>query len=89
MNSADNMTKEDNNYCLIKEGEIYVIYMPEGKATQITLPEGEFTVHWYNPRTGGELVQTETKSITGKRKVSTGNPPDVNKKDWVCLIRRI
>lgn len=89
MKNADEITNEKDDYCLIKEGEIYVIYMPEGKATDISLQEGEYTIHWYNPKTGGDLIQGEVKSVTGNGKVSTGNPPEVFKKDCVCLIRRI
>jgi hypothetical protein len=88
MSNADEITKDKNDYCLAKEGEIYAIYFPEGKATDINLPGGQFTVHWFNPREGGYLLQGSVNKITGGGFASTGNPPVQDGKDWVCLIRR-
>ncbi len=73
---------------LAKEGEIYAIYLPEGKATDILLPEGEYTINWFNPRTGGDLRSGKISKIMGARFASTGTPPGIDGKDWVCLIKR-
>ncbi|OFY62565.1 MAG: hypothetical protein A2V64_08550 [Bacteroidetes bacterium RBG_13_43_22] len=88
MSNADEITKDKNDYCLAKEGEIYAIYFPEGKATDINLPGGQYSVQWFNPREGGDLVPGSVNKITGTGYASTGNPPVPNGKDWVCLIRR-
>ena len=52
----------------------------------IKLPDGEYTVQWFNPRTGGELMQGSLEKISGG-KSSTGTPPADDGKDWVCLIK--
>ncbi len=88
MKNADEITKDKNDYCLAKEGEICAVYLPNSVATEIRLPEGQYTVHWYNPREGGDLLQGTVKTLTGKGSSSTGNPPVKDGKDWVCLIRR-
>lgn len=39
----------------------------------IKLPDGEYTVQWFNPRTGGELMHGSLEKISGG-KSSTGTP---------------
>ncbi|HLP72988.1 MAG TPA: putative collagen-binding domain-containing protein, partial [Bacteroidales bacterium] len=85
MKSADDLTTEKTDYCFAKEGQIYAIYLPEGKTTDISLPEGKFDVAWFNPRTWDKLIKGDPGQITGGKKVSIGTPPNQN--DWVCLIK--
>ena len=89
MKNANELTTDENDYCLAKEGNIYAVYLPEGKATGIKLPAGEYTVQWYNPRTGGDLISGIPAIIVGPGSVSTGGPPDKDGKDWVCLIKKV
>ncbi len=72
-----------------KAGEIYAIQLPRGGSLQIRLPEGEYTVHWFNPRTGGELQQGEIREMKGGRPSRwLGLPPSDPGRDWIVLIRR-
>jgi hypothetical protein len=72
-----------------KIGEIYAIQFPRGGSAQIALPEGEYTVDWFNPRTGGELMQGEVRELRGgKGRRWLGLPPSERSLDWVALIRR-
>ncbi len=87
MKNADEITIAKNDYCLAKDGAIYTIYLPEGKPTDILLPDGNYTIQWYNPRKGGDLQQGSVKNISGRGYVSTGDPPQRDGKDWVCLLR--
>lgn len=87
MKNADEIITDKNGYCFAKEGEIYALYMPEGKATEIKLPAYPFNVQWFNPRTGGELSNGSVQLLKGG-KCSTGNPPEEDGKDWICLIRK-
>jgi len=87
MINADELTNDRNDYCFAKEGEVYAIYLPEGKEAEIKLPQGKYSLQWFNPREGGELLSGTIKSVYGGGLVSTGNPPGDNFKDWVCLIR--
>jgi hypothetical protein len=87
MKCADELTASPTDYCFAKEGDIYAVYIPEGDKTQIRLPQGEYNISWFNPRTGGELIKTGYNEISGGIK-STGDPPIMDGKDWVCLIRK-
>lgn len=89
MESADELTRNQDDYCFAKNGHIYAIYMPEGRATDILLAEGNYSVAWYNPRTGGGPLEGSIKSLSGGDNRSTGNPPEEDGKDWICLIRRL
>ena len=88
MKSADELTKETDDYCFAKTGEIYAVYLPEGGSADILLPSGNFEVKWFNPRTGGDLLPGKTSKIAGPGFASTGVPPGDDQKDWICLIKR-
>jgi hypothetical protein len=87
MVNADNITSADNDYCLAKEGEIYAVYLPDGSPTKIELPEGQYSIQWFNPRSGGELMNGSIISISGKGLLPTGTPPVLDGKDWVCIVK--
>ncbi|HUX96973.1 MAG TPA: DUF5060 domain-containing protein [Bacteroidales bacterium] len=89
MRNADELTKDPADFCFAREREIYAIYLPHGRETAISLPDGKYNVNWFNPREGGDLIQGNVKLLTGKGVVSTGKPPVDEGKDWVCLIKRL
>jgi hypothetical protein len=88
MESADELTRQQDDYCLARDGSVYAVYLPEGKPADILLPEGNYNITWYDPRSGGELQNGTLTTVTGGGYRSTGNPPGNDSKDWVCLIRR-
>ena len=88
MKSADEITADKSDYCFAREGVVYAIYLPGGKATNVNLSEGNYSVQWFNPRTGGELLTGSVSTVPGRGSPSTGSPPVEDGKDWVCLIRK-
>lgn len=90
MNSSDYLISRGENYCFSKPGETYVIYLKYGGTTQLDLRqvEGAFTIHWFNPRSGGELQKGTVKSVNSGNRVDIGFAPEEKYKDWVVLIRR-
>jgi hypothetical protein len=87
MHSADGLTDNLNDYVFAKNEEVYAIYLPEVVETKINLfgQNKKYTVKWYNPRTGGALVNGSIKKIKSGNKVSIGFPPN-QEKDWVALL---
>ena len=74
-----NERRDNSRYCLAKDGELYLVYLPNGGATGISLPDGRFELSWFNPRTG---ESGDPRPLDG----STLRAPDT--KDWLALIRR-
>lgn len=94
MSNADPLVgnpKSDNSkYCLAKPGEFYLVYLPDGGSTSLDLREtrGNFTVEWFNPRTGGEPQKGNPTQVQGGRKVQLGSPPTDSSEDWVIIVRK-
>lgn len=85
-----NPEHDNSRYCFAKTGEVYVVYLPPGQSTPLDLSEteGEFLVHWFNPRAGGELQQGSVTAVNAAAKVALGDPPAAPDQDWVVLVRR-
>jgi len=69
-------------FCLAKEGEIYLVYIPDGKVTVLHVGPTTrgYTVTWINPRNGRHRNPQKTKND----KISLCPPtPD----DWVAIIK--
>lgn len=72
-------TKDDNSkYCLAKEGEVYLVYLPKGGETALKVSQGDYTVAWFNPRTG-EMGKAS-------KFVAPLEAPDGE--DWLALVRK-
>jgi len=87
-------TKNDNSrFCLAKNGEIYLVYLPNGTESaaaelDLTGVAGPFKVQWFNPRAGGPLANGSVSQINGGNKVSLGTPPVDPAEDWLAVIQK-
>jgi len=90
MTPSDHLTSADDDYCFAKEGEVYVVFLPNGGNTKLDLnrANGKFDVNWYNPRKGGTLEEGSVKSVKGGEWVEIGTAPSDKDKDWTILIKR-
>jgi hypothetical protein len=88
MRPADELTSGKGDYCFAKPGEVYAVYLPGGGSTELELPQGEYTVQWYNPRTGGPLQNGTVADVSGPGSRSIGEPPAEKSQDWAVLVRR-
>lgn len=77
-----------NAWALAKEGQIYVIYLKNGGTTDLDVGTTavNLDVKWYNPRTGGALLNGSKTALTGSGKISIGEAPSDKTQDWVVLI---
>jgi len=89
MESNDTLTSYSQDYCLAQIGQAYVVYLPGGATTDLDLTNinGDFTVKWYNPRSGGALINANITAISGGGMRALGNPPGDINLDWVALIK--
>ena len=94
MRNADELVgnaKHDNSrYCLASSGELYLVYLPEGGEATLDLSrvDGAFTVHWFDPRSGGELSRGSVEEVQGGDQVELGSPPADADQDWLAVVRR-
>ncbi|MEZ5038912.1 MAG: putative collagen-binding domain-containing protein [Saprospiraceae bacterium] len=90
MAPSDEWTTDTLSYCLAAKDQIYVVYLPPGTETA-SLDIGQsgktFTVHWYDPRNGGELVEGTVESVKATGIIPIGSPPAEKTKDWVALLK--
>jgi len=89
MDSHDELT--DTGYCLANPGNIYAIYLPFGGTCSIDLSShpGRYVVSWFNPRTGGTLLQGRITTIPGGQWSAPGLPPENTREDWICLVKKL
>jgi hypothetical protein len=88
MKNMDELLNAKDAYCLAKEGEVYIVYLPVGtKNAKIKIKsEKELSVKWFNPRQGGNMMEGSIKTVSSGNQ-SLGNPPADADKDWVVVMR--
>ncbi len=86
-----NPKHENSVYCFAQPGDVYVVYVPTGGGAKLDLTdvEGEFSVQWFNPRSGGELQVGTKRRLVGGLTNAIGLPPTERKEDWAAVIRRV
>ena len=91
MESKDDLTWQENDYCFVKDGEIYLIYQKQGGLLNLDLQGGAtYTAGYFNPRTGEgstdlldkQFMKLDIKNQTYYR---TFEAPDAE--DWLLVIR--
>lgn len=80
-------------YCLAKPGSLYLVARldrPESGGTRLDLSgaDGNYTVHWFNPREGGKDQAGTVNEVTAGSVVDLGEPPDEQEEDWIAIVRR-
>lgn len=74
------------NRCLAKTGQSYLVQLHSGGTHTLNLTgaSGQFTVKWFNPRTGATVTRP---NITGGGSVALGSPPDTTTQDWIVFVQ--
>jgi hypothetical protein len=91
MKPADELTTDDQSFCLAAENEVYVVYLKSGQqTTSINLGDSgeEFQIRWFDPRNGGELQNGSLEHVKATGTVALGLAPDMQDMDWVVLLNR-
>jgi hypothetical protein len=94
LSNADELVGKDADdnraFCLAAEGAIYLVYLPHGGAAELDLAEveGTYRVRWFNPRTGGRLLNGSVRRVQGGALATLGLPPAEPDADWLAVVRR-
>ncbi|MBX2843783.1 MAG: DUF5060 domain-containing protein [Flammeovirgaceae bacterium] len=91
MEPADDYTSDTLSFCLAKENEVYAIFLPaQLETTELNFgdTQDEFSVQWYNPRAGGNMVSGSIESVKANGPTSIGLPPEDKDKDWLVLVKK-
>ena len=90
MSPSDDLLGDKVSYCFSQLGEVYAVYLHPGTETT-TLNMGDsgnsFSIKWYDPRNGGDLMDGFIKDVKAEGRVDLGYPPKEREKDWVVLVR--
>jgi hypothetical protein len=94
MKSADelvgNFSHDNSRYCFARNGELYLVYLPNGGEASLDLrgASGTFSVNWFDTRNGGPLKPGAVASVSGGAIVPLGTPPETPADDWLVVVRR-
>jgi len=90
MEPSDGLTANPDDYCFAEKGVRYAIYLPKGRTTSIDLTgeAGTFSVQWYNPRRGGDLIPGTVTEISAGGRADIGLPPSDVDSDWAVLLSK-
>jgi hypothetical protein len=85
-----NATHGNSRYCFARRGQLYLVYLPRGGSADLDLSgaSGEFSVSWFDPRSGGSLKPGSVRTVKGGSPASLGTPPGAADEDWLVVVRR-
>ena len=80
---------DNANRCLARIGEAYLVQLHGGgtHTLNLTAASGTYSVKWFNPRTGGAVIDGGTLQGGGIR--SLGSPPNSTTQDWIVLVKSL
>lgn len=91
MSSHNELISSEEDFCLAKEGDTYIILLKKGGESQLDLKDfdGNYTVKWFDPRKGGAFQDGSIKNIKGSGVKSLGIPPNNPEKDWIVVVQSV
>lgn len=77
-----------NGWCHGTESSVYVIYMTADQLGNTTIDlSSSYTIAWFNPREGGDLVEGTVARLEAGDAVHIGAPSISDDGDWVALLQ--
>ncbi len=85
-----NEKQKNTKFCLAKPGHSYVVYLCDGGTAELDLSnvKGDFSVQWFNPRSGGSLQNGSVKKVSGGSNVNLGQAPSDQDQDWTVVVQK-
>ena len=88
----DDLAIGEDNWAIANEGQTYLLYLKNGGEAVVDLSKAAgkmFSVQWFNPRSGGDLLNGTPGTVKGgSGKVSLGLAPNTADEDWVVLLKK-
>ena len=85
MANADDLTDNPDDYCFVKPGEVYLVYLKHGGTVRLNVTQGRFTCGWFNPRTAEGLTELLGQRTVEATAQTQWTAPDDN--DWLLVVR--
>ena len=86
MKNDNDMTNNPDDYCLVKPGEVYLVYFKAAGELRLAMESGSLSYGWFNPRTGeGSDKLLESGKTAGEDEVTLHTPGDG---DWLLVLRK-
>jgi len=86
MTNDNDLTRNRDDYCFVKPGELYLIYFKNPGELRLSLESGAFTYGWFDPRTGdgldGLLAPGEARA---PGQITLKTPGDG---DWLLCLKK-
>lgn len=91
----------NGHWVLGEEGQFYIVFVHNASKTvnlNVYFGKADYSVHWYNPRTGGKLqtgsvdkitVTEDRTSYKKHQRLNLGRAPADDNQDWVILVKRL
>lgn len=90
MMPADALVSPRSNYCLARNDDLFVIFIPTGGASSIRLnPNISYRVQWFDPRNGGEIFDAAESPtiVSGQSEYNFGISDKYDRRaDWVAIL---
>jgi hypothetical protein len=87
MQPADQLVSPKTNYALVDEERLLVVYIPSGGASSIKLnPLNTYMLNWFDPVSGGELIDDDTTRYSGKVDLNFRIKNRDIRQDWVAVF---
>ena len=85
-----NENHDNSKYCFAKSGSVYLVYLPKGGSTELDLSDasGKFSIHWFDPRLGGDVFVSGSASVNGGGRVTIDSGKS-DGEDWLAVIRKM
>ena len=86
MKNANDLTRNPDDYCFAKPGELYLVYFKNPGDLKLSLESGDLTYGWFDPKTGKGLdALIEQGKAKGPGQVTLKTPGEG---DWLLCLKK-
>ncbi|MFO7906325.1 MAG: hypothetical protein R6U98_26950 [Pirellulaceae bacterium] len=86
MSNDNDLTRNPDDYCFVKPGELYLIYFKSPGELTLSLASGAFTYGWFDPKTGDGLDSLLAPGEARAPGQITLKPPGDG--DWLLCLKK-